>query len=107
MRLLLDENLPPRVASLLPGHDVSTVVGMGWAALTNGRLLTAAEQAGFNLLLTADTNMAYQQTLAGRTLRVIVLPCNRLSDLRAVQVAIADAIKNCAPGQFRTILPAT
>ena len=91
----------------MPGHEVSTVVGMGWAALTNGRLLTAAEQAGFGLLLTADTNMAYQQTLAGRTLGVIVLPGNRLSDLRAVQVAIADAIKKCAPGQFRTVLPAT
>lgn len=54
---------------------------MGWAALTNGELLNAAEQAGFDVMLTADSNIKNQQNLAGRTVSVIVLraPNNRLS----------------------------
>lgn len=105
MRLLLDENLPPRLAALLPGQEVATVVGMGWAGLTNGRLLAAAEAAGFALMLTADTNMAYQQSLDGRGLGVVVLPGNRLAVLRAVQAEIAHAIESCPAGQFRFVAP--
>lgn len=105
MRLLLDENLSPRLASLLPDHDVATVVSMGWASISNGRLLAAAEAAGFSLMLTADTNMAYQQSLQGRGLGVIVLPDNRMSVLRRVQAEIDTAIRNCGAGQFRVVAP--
>lgn len=105
MRLLLDENLPPRLASLLPGHEVATVLGMGWGGLTNGRLLAVAEAAGIGLILTADRNMAYQQTIAGRGLGVVVLPGNRLSELRVVQLDIETAVQNCTAGQFWVVAP--
>ncbi len=103
MRLLLDENLPPRLATLLPGHEVLTVVGMGWGGLTNGRLLSAAEAAGVRFVLTADRNMAYQQVLDGRALGVVVLPGNRLSVLRTVQAEIETAVQEGAVGQFRFV----
>ncbi len=105
MRLLLDENLPPRRAALLPDHDVGTVIDMGWAGLTNGRLLAAAEAAGFELMLTADRNMAYQQSLAGRRIGVVILPGNRLSELRALRREIENAVGKCAAGNFWSVAP--
>lgn len=107
MRLLLDENLSPKLAKLLPGHDVRTVVEMGWSGLTNGRLLAAAEAAGFVLMLTADANMAYQQSLAGRNFGVVVLPGNRLTELLALQPAIETAIKACPSGRFHFVASST
>lgn len=103
MRLLLDENLSAKLARLLPDHDVATVAALGWQGLTNGRLLAAAEAAGFALMLTADGNMAYQQSLAGRTIGVIVLPTNRLPLLAGLQGAMLAAIASCSPGQFHFV----
>ncbi|WP_353198564.1 DUF5615 family PIN-like protein [Sandarakinorhabdus sp.] len=105
MRLLLDENLSPKLAKFLPGHDVSSVAAMGWQGLTNGRLLAAAEAAGFDRMLTADTNMAYQQSMAGRTLGIIVLPTNRTPVLAAMQGALLAAITACQPGKFHFVDP--
>ena len=100
MRLLLDENLSPRIAALLPKHQVSTVVGLGWGSMVNGKLIAAAELAGIRRMLTADANMAYQQSLAGRSFGVIVLPSNRLNILMPLGEAINRAIDDCPDGHF-------
>ncbi|MFZ4381586.1 MAG: DUF5615 family PIN-like protein [Sandarakinorhabdus sp.] len=105
MRLLLDENLSPKLAKLLPGHEIFSVAAMGWQGLSNGRLLAAAEAAGFFLMLTADTNMAYQQSMAGRTLGIVVLPTNRMPVLAAMQEALLAAIAECQPGKFHFVDP--
>jgi hypothetical protein len=63
---LLDENLPVALKPLLLGHDVKTVRDMGWIGIVNGTLLRLAEDAGFQAMVTADKNMAYQNAMAGR-----------------------------------------
>lgn len=73
MRILFDKNVPVGVRTFLPEHDVRTVVGMGWPdQLQNGELLEAAEQSGFDVMVTSDQNIRYQQNLAGRKLALVV-----------------------------------
>ena len=90
MRVLLDEQLPRQLAPYLVGHDVSTVQQQGWAGLKNGDLLRAAERASFEILLTADQNLEFQQNLTNSRLFVVVLVAasNALEDLLPVVPAV-------------------
>ncbi len=74
MRVLFDNNVPAPLRRHLVGHQVDTAKEMGWQELKNGDLLTAAEQDGFQVMVTGDKNLAYQQNLEGRTLALVVLP---------------------------------
>ena len=76
MLVLLDENLPHRLRSLITGHDVRTVAYQKWNALTNGALLKTAEDAGFDVMVTADKNIQYQQNMQGRNIALVVLSNN-------------------------------
>ena len=82
MRLLLDESIPRRLARHLTGVDVDTVFDRNWAGLRNGELLRAAEP-DYDVFVTADQNLQYQQNLEGFEIRVAVLAArtNRLHDL--------------------------
>ena len=83
MRILLDESLPRSLREELPGHSVRTVAEAGWSAVENGELLRIA--AGqFDVFLTADQNIQFQQNLSALPLAVVVLaaPTNRIEDLR-------------------------
>jgi len=84
MKILLDENLPHALRALLTGHDVFTVAYLGWSGIGNGKLLQLAQQHDFDVFLTLDNGVPYQQNLAGLTLRVIVLatPSSDIDDLR-------------------------
>ena len=73
MKILLDHCAPRPVRRLLPGHEVVTAHEMGWSDLDNGVLLAAAE-ARFDLFLTVDTNIRYQQNLSGRRLAILLVP---------------------------------
>lgn len=73
MRILLDEQLPRRLAPHLLGHDVRTVQQESWAGLKNGVLLSEAEAAGFSVLVTGDQNLEHQQNLTKRKLGIVVL----------------------------------
>jgi hypothetical protein len=73
MRIIFDQATPVPIRPYLQHHTVRTAVQEGWDKLRNGELLTAAEEAGFDLLLTTDKNMRYQQNLAGRKIAVVVL----------------------------------
>jgi hypothetical protein len=66
MFILFDHVTPRGIARFLPGHSVTKAEDRGWDTLTNGDLLVEAERAGFDVLLTADKNMRYQQNLTGR-----------------------------------------
>ncbi len=82
MRIVLDENLPrPLVRIFGPGHQVFTVQDLGLAGTANGALLAQLE-GGYDVFVTADKNLRYQQNLAGRSLAIVELPTNRLSILR-------------------------
>jgi hypothetical protein len=100
MRILLDQNTPIGVRRILAAHDVRTAFQMGWSGLSNGALLDAAEQAGFEALVTCDQNIVTQQNLAGRTIAVVVLPTNRWATIRVQPQSVQRAIANASPGTF-------
>lgn len=70
MRILLDENLPHRLRRMLSGHDVRTTAYQGWAGLTNGMLLKAADEAGFDAMITADQGIRYRQKQSQLSTRI-------------------------------------
>jgi len=83
MKVLLDECLPRKLKGALAGHDCRTVPEEGFAGQKNGRLLSLAEAAGFDLFLTLDKGIEYQQNLAGRSIAILIVRArsNRLQDL--------------------------
>ena len=92
MRILIDECVDDRLRLLFAGHDCQTARFAGMAGMKNGRLLEAAEAAGFHFVITVDQNIPEQQNLAGRTISLMILfgRTNRLSDLeRLVPAAIS------------------
>jgi predicted nuclease of predicted toxin-antitoxin system len=101
MRVLLDENLPRKLRLLIAAHEVRTAAFQGWSGLANGALLAAAEADGFDVMVTADQNMEYQQNLKGRKLALVVLSNNGRSIITEKIGMITAAIDASAPGDFR------
>lgn len=77
MLILFDHGTPAPLAPLLSDHTVKKTKDLGWDTLTNGELLRAAEVAGFEIFLTTDKNIRYQQNLAERTIAIVVLGNSR------------------------------
>ena len=98
MKVLLDENMSRRFRRLLAEHEVATGAYRGWSGVKNGRLLTRVEDAGFEVFVTADQNLRYQQNLSDRTLAIVVLSVNDFRVHRARIASISLAIENCSPG---------
>jgi hypothetical protein len=103
MRILLDQGTPAPLRQELPGHSISTAYEMGWAELDNGALLTAAD-GSFDIFITTDQNLRYQQNLAGRKLAIVVLPTTSWPKIQAHLPAIAAAIENMQPGNFHEVV---
>jgi predicted nuclease of predicted toxin-antitoxin system len=99
-RILLDENVPVAVRDQLPGFSVATVAEMGWAGLSNGELLAAAGQAGFDMIVTGDQNIPRQNDLSGSRLAVVVLGTTHWPTVRANPQLICAAIDRAAPGTY-------
>ena len=102
MRIVFDQGTPVPLRRALPAHQVSTAFEMGWAKLENGELLAAAE-GQFDLLLTTDQNIRYQQNLAGRRLAVLVLPTTNWLEIRHHQSEVAVAVNAMKPGEYREL----
>jgi hypothetical protein len=100
LRILLDENIPAPLRRLIVGHEVTTAFDIGWAGISNGRLIAAAEAAGFEVLITADSNIRYQQNLTGRRIALIVLSTNIWPTIRANPAAILAAVQAVSPGSY-------
>jgi hypothetical protein len=105
--VLLDENLHRKLTRELPGHSVSTVAAEGWRSVLNGELLRRAEAAGFDVFVTADRNLEYQQTLAGRAFGTIILFPRRLNldHLLPLVPALRQAVAVVAAGEIMHIRP--
>lgn len=101
MRLLFDECIDERLRLLFPGHDCQTARFANLAGLKNGRLLTAAEDAGFQVLITVDQNIPDQQNLSGRKISVLILfgRTNRLRDLAMLAPAAISTLESIGPGE--------
>jgi hypothetical protein len=98
MLVLLDEPLPRHLAREIGGHNVSTVQQRGWAGLKNGELLRVAADAGFEVLVTADRNLQFQQNLSLAQLGIVlfVAPSNALEDLRPLVPKLLAAFRSTA-----------
>ena len=99
VRVLLDECLPRRLKRELLGHDARTAPEMGWASKTNGELLALAA-AEFDVFLTSDRNISYQQNVSAFEIAVIVLVAgsNSIDDLRPLVPRILEALAIVNPG---------
>lgn len=84
----------------LTAHTVTTAAEAGWAEISNGKLLEAAERASFALMITADKNLSYQQNLHGRKLALVVLSTNNWTSVKQNIPAITRAIDASTPGSF-------
>ena len=105
MRILIDECVDERLRHALLGHDCQTARYAGLAGLENGDLLAAAEKAGFELFLTVDQGIEYQQNLTARKLAIIILrgESNRLKDLLPLVPVCLGCIKLIEPGRVISI----
>jgi hypothetical protein len=103
MRILFDQGTPVPIRKSLKGHTVRTAEQQGWSTLSNGRLLRAAEDAGFDVLVTPDQNMPHQQNLAGRKIAVVVLNKANWQLIRKAMPEIVAAIKAAKPGSFTEV----
>jgi hypothetical protein len=104
MRVLLDECLPRRLKDDLPEHDVRTVPDAGWKGRENGELLALA--AGhFDVFLTVDAGIQYQQNLGSLALGVIALKArsNRIEDLRPLMSRVRQLIETIGPGRWERV----
>jgi hypothetical protein len=103
MRIVFDQGVPKPLRSHLKGHFIQTSRELGWPRLTNGNLLAAAEKAGFDLLITSDKNLSYQQNLTGRKIAVRVLGQQQWPALRPHVDLVIAAVDSVSPGTFAEI----
>ncbi len=93
MKILFDHNVPYGLRKFLVGHEVSLANEMGWAEVSNGILLRAAEEAGFELMITCDKNLSYQQNLRYRSIALLVLSQNNWNQIKRNTSPIVSAIE--------------
>jgi len=103
VKVLLDENLDPRLRTLLREHDCVTASYAGWDGLKNGALLAAAEAAGFEVFLTGDKKIPAEQNMDGRQIAIVVMTAHQLSIVRNNISQIAIAINSAKPGKIQVV----
>ena len=103
MLVLFDQGTPVGIRQHLPEHSVKTAREQGWSTLLNGELLRAAEDAGFDIFLTPDKNLMYQQNLSGRKIAIVVLGQNRWKLIQRRLDQIEKAINEAKPGTYTLV----
>ena len=99
MKVILDENLPKPLKQVFVGHTVTTVQEQGLSGTLNGELITRIDGA-FDVFVTADKNLRYQQNLSGRKIAILELPTNRLPLLRPLFARIAIVTDAISSGEY-------
>ncbi len=103
MRILFDHGTPAPLIPFLEGHTVAKAKDMGWERLVNGELLKAAEEAGFEVLLTTDKNMASQQNLRIRTIAIVVLGNSQWRIVQRYVRKIASSVNAATTGSYAEV----
>ena len=104
MLILFDHGTPKGLARALSGHTVHTAQAKGWDTLSNGELLSAAEEAGFELLLTTDRRIRHQQNLRVRRIALVVLTgSTKWSRVRQCADRIVAAVGAATPGTYSEV----
>jgi hypothetical protein len=103
MRILFDHGTPSGIAGAILAHEVAEARDHGWDRVSNGELLKVAETAGFDVLLTTDKRIRYQQNLTNRQIAIVVLGNSRWRIVRQYLDRIALAVNACTPGSYTEI----
>jgi hypothetical protein len=103
MRILFDQGTPAPLIPFLEGHTVTKAKDAGWYKLVNGELLKAAEEAGFEVLLTTDKNMAAQQNLKSRAIAIVVLGNSQWRIVQRHIRKIAATVNAATPGSYSEV----
>jgi hypothetical protein len=102
MRILFDQGVPVPLRRAFPTHVVSTAYEQGWAELANGALLQQAD-ANFDVFITTDQNLRFQQNVAGLRLAIIVLPTTTWSVIQQQQDSVVAALMEARPGEIMAL----
>jgi hypothetical protein len=100
MLILFDHGTPRSVARWLQGHIVVEAIARGWDRLSNGELLKAAEEAGFDLLLSTDKNIRYQQNLKDRRIAIVILGNPQRPAVHRHINRVIAAVNPAIPGSY-------
>jgi hypothetical protein len=100
MLILFDHGTPRSIARWLRDHTIVEAIARGWDRLSNGALLNAAEAAGFDVLLSTDKNIRYQQNLTRRRIAIVVLGNSRRPDVHRHIDRVIEALNAATPGTY-------
>jgi len=103
VRILFDQGTPVPLRSFLVNNHVETAFERGWNTLENGALLVSAEREGFEILLTTDRNLRYQQNLTGLSIAIIVLSSTSWPRIQKAIPEITHAIDTATPGSIQEL----
>ncbi len=103
MRILFDQGVPAPLRHSVSSHEVATCFELGWSALRNGELLEAAEAASFQVFVTTDQNLRYQQNLSARAISIIVLRTTSWPLMQGHLSTIVEAIERAVAGGYREV----
>jgi hypothetical protein len=102
-RVLFDHNVPSPLARFLRAYEIKLADEMGWATFQNGQLLSAAERAGFEVLLSGDQTIKYEQSMTGRKIRVVSMSDNHWPIVKDYVDAILKAVATVNPGEIKPV----
>ncbi|MGH9438826.1 MAG: hypothetical protein ACRD22_13265 [Terriglobia bacterium] len=103
MKILFDQNVPRPLQRFLAAHETKRAAELGWAELKNGALLTAAENAGFDVLLSCDKTIRHEQNMAGRRVAVVCMSDNHWPIVKHHVAEILQAIEQAKSGHIRAV----
>ncbi|MBH8572001.1 hypothetical protein I8752_02925 [Nostocaceae cyanobacterium CENA369] len=99
MKIILDENLPKALKHYLSAYEVTTVQEQGWTGVKNGELMMRIDGV-YDIFLTSDKNLKYQQNLSRRSIAIIELPTNRLKLLSTITDKILAEVESISSGMY-------
>ena len=103
MRILFDQGTPVPLRRFLPTHNVDTCAERGWSRLQNGDLLREAENSGYQVFITTDQNLRYQQSVTGRRIAILVLLSTSWPRIQVRTSEISAAVDAASPGDYLEI----
>jgi hypothetical protein len=103
MKILFDNGTPKPIARCLTGHEVTFARRIGWHEMENGELIEQAEQAGYEVLLSTDKNIRYQQNLSGRRIALVILGNPQWPAVRLHLDRIVAAVNGATPGTYTEV----
>ena len=104
MKILFDQGTPAPLRRALPDHVVETAFERGWSTLQNGALIRAAEAEGFEVFVTTDRNLRYQQSLADRSIAIVVLMTTSWPRIERQLVRVREAIDTASTRRYIEVL---